>query len=264
VSEDRGTSGRMTVLAVLKDEPLTKVEVVALGDLRAVRKTYATPPSLRWRTFCTPSRAYREYRGLSAAFGRGVPCVEPLGWTETRRRLCARTSTVFTRLVEAAPSVKQLLRGDGVDARARTALAVALGRLLRQLHQAGVVSCRMMPRNVLVRSQEPWDLLLCDLPAAVPFRSAVRSPLLASIDLYDAMFSWSRTLEMSRVQRWRALLSYHDGATLPARRDWRRLVRRPAWKNRMLKAVLVCWDSYLGLWWQTLTRGGLPRPEGVP
>ena len=248
------------VVAVLKDEPLTRVEVIALPGGHAVRKTYRSHPLLRWRTFATPSRGCREFLGLSAAFGRGVPCVEPLSWDEVRRLGCALASVVVTRYLPAAPSLKTELAGGAVPAAARGALATALGDLLRRLHQAGVLSCRRTPRNVLVRGRAPWDLVLCDLPAAVAFAASIHGQPVARIDLYDALFSWSRRLELSRAQRWRALCAYHAGDRVAARRSWQRLVRRPRWWNQLRKAALVSWDSYLRQWLLALRRGGLPRP----
>jgi hypothetical protein len=207
-----------------------------------VLKVYRTPPWLRWRTLLTAARAAREWSNLVRVRGAGVPCVEPLGWDERRVLGCVRESGLLTRFVPDAPSLKDWLSG-GARPRERSAMCEELGRLVRRLHDAGVLGCRMSPRNFLVVGGR--ELMLLDLPAAVPFRRGIAHTARASIDLWDAALSPGRRRQLSAPDRLRILVGYCGGDRRSAATTWRALAGRPRAWNRVQKALLVGVCSYV-------------------
>jgi tRNA A-37 threonylcarbamoyl transferase component Bud32 len=235
---------------VLKDEPMTRVEVHDEGaPITRVVKTYRCRPGLLWRTFLTPSRAAREFRNLSRICASGVPCVRPLKWHESRRYGCVPDSTLETEYVADAPSLKDVLatlpKGRPETRTTRRRLVRALGTLIGCLHDAGVLGCRITPRNVLVRgAPEAADLLFVDMPAAVVGTRSRRGRFSGVVDLYDAVFSPSRCAQFTRGERLALLLAYTKDRRV-ATTLWRRHRGRHSATNRFWKGLFVAFDSYV-------------------
>ncbi|MGB3968299.1 MAG: lipopolysaccharide kinase InaA family protein, partial [Planctomycetota bacterium] len=218
---------------VLKDEPATTVVVLGSGDGAIVRKTYRNR-GLRWlQSLWRRSRAQREHDHLAALRAAGLPCLEPLAWSERRRWLAVDESTLQTRFVPASRSLKQVLAAlPPGQHRVRVELASAMGRLLGALHRAGFLWCTPVPRNVLVVGDPATaKLLVIDTPAAVAFRRSLHGKALARIDLYLTAFSASRRTDWSRSERLRLLLGYCEGGRVLARSLWRTLARRSRLRN---------------------------------
>jgi hypothetical protein len=232
---------------VLKDEWAATVEVVSVEGVGVVFKTYRNPRLLLWRTFLQRSRAEREFTNLHATFDAGVASVEPLGWNETRWFGCVEACWIATRFVPSARPVRDLLGPPAlVSPRERRELARRIGRLLRELHLAGVLWCTMTPRNLLL-SGDPYDgiLSICDMPKAVRFRRSLVATRRARIDLFDACFSRQRLRQLGHRDRHALLLEYAAGDRLLARRLWLGLRRRSRMRNRLERSVLVSIDSYV-------------------
>jgi tRNA A-37 threonylcarbamoyl transferase component Bud32 len=245
---------------ILKAELFTRVEVLGQDGTRVVRKTYRSRPFLLWRTFLLSSRAAREYRNLAAIHSAGVPCVRPLSWTETRVAGCVPECAVITEFVDDAPSLKDVMAGlddrNQNDARLRRRLCAWTGRLVRELHAAGFVSCRITPRNFLVQhdASGPRRLLLCDQPAAAWFRRSAIGRDVALIDLYDMAFSRSRIETFTGAERLRTVLGYTEGDRATARALWRRLARRPRWWNRALRGAVSFFGSRVRVRLRSMSR----------
>lgn len=232
---------------VLKDEPEALVELLGDDHEAVVRKTYRNSGLRLVQTLWRTSRAAREFANLAAAERRGLPCTPPRSCSEVRRFGLVFSSTLITGFVRNTTSLKaalvQLPRGDSSGT--RRALATALGRLLAQLHERGLLWCTPMPRNVLVAGPlAAASLVLCDLPAVVAFRGAVPSRH-ALLDLYDASASPSRRAEWTATERFRILLGYHDGDRVKARASWRVLARRSRSSNRWRKNLSMALRTYI-------------------
>jgi tRNA A-37 threonylcarbamoyl transferase component Bud32 len=230
---------------VLKDEPAALVELLGSGRDAVVRKTYRNFGLRLLQTFLRRTRAEREHHNLVLATLRGLPCTPPVACSAERRLGLVRSSTLVTGYLPASVTFKQALAAARGSPPQRRQLLSALGVLLRRVHDAGVLWCTAMPRNVLVQSAEgDPHLLLCDLPAAIDFgRPLPRSA--ANIDLYDACGSHSRRLEMSRPERFRCLLAYVHGDRAEAGRRWRDLARRTALGHRIRKNLVMALRTYI-------------------
>jgi tRNA A-37 threonylcarbamoyl transferase component Bud32/SAM-dependent methyltransferase len=232
---------------VLKDEPAARVEILGLGERAVVRKTYRNVGLRLLQTFLRRSRAAREFDNLRAVAGAGVACTPPILFVERRRCGFVSSSTLVSGLVRDAVSLKATLAAMPASATdsPRAALCAALGRLLAQLHAAGVLWCTPMPRNVLVAgSPSAARLVLCDAPAAVRFRGPVPAAA-ALLDLYDAVASPSRRRELSRTERWRCLCAYSGWDRDAAGALWRRLRRRSRTGHRLRKNLLMAVRTYI-------------------
>lgn len=230
---------------VLKDEPSARVEVLGTGDDRVVRKTYRNRGLRLLQTWLRTSRAGREFANLRAVERRGIPCTPVLACSSERRLGLVLASTIVTRYLPESRTLKSLLADANTGPTARRTLARALGELLRSLHDAGLLWCTAMPRNVLVLGPaEHGRLAVCDVPAVVVCRAEVR-PGLALVDLFDAFASPSRRIEWNATERLRALLAYHRDDRSAARATWRRLARRGPAGQRLRKNLSMALRTYI-------------------
>ena len=255
---------------VIKDEPFTRVEVLDSGKEALVRKRYFTRPKYWWRTLLLPSRARREFRNLSILRERGVPCVEVVSWSEERGFLSqVRSSSLTTRLLEGCRSLKAFFREESAEVeekrRARRAYQRAYGRALRRLHLAGVLHGAASTRNFLAIGY-PRDprVVICDVPYLAAFPHPILGRRAGNLDVYDSVFAPGRKRELSRGEKYRILIAYTEGDRALARRVWKRLSRRPRWRNKLEKALLVAWDSYVIMFFRLLAgRVQAPRERGL-
>lgn len=224
---------------VLKEDLTSRVERVLTAAGSVIRKSYAPRPLFLWRTFLAPSKAEREFANLAALRAAGVPVSAPLAFTAARVAGFVPSCSLWIEDLGEVANLKQAFAA-AVDV---DRLARSYGRLMRVLHDAGFVSLTAYPRNVLVVS--PERLVFCDQPYLVRRKAGVGLAG-AAVDLYDALFTVSRTRALRRPQRLRALIAYCDDRPA-ARRLWRRLARRPMWWQRFLKGCIKL-GSYAGIW----------------
>jgi tRNA A-37 threonylcarbamoyl transferase component Bud32 len=102
-----------------------------------------------WLRQCIrPSKARMEYDRAMALAERGIDTIEPLAWG-VEERTFAGESYLITREIVGAISLSHYL--EQIDRpRERRAAAIALGRFLAQLHNAGVVHPDLHAGNILV------------------------------------------------------------------------------------------------------------------
>jgi tRNA A-37 threonylcarbamoyl transferase component Bud32 len=121
------------------------------------------------RGWFRPSKARREFQHALALAERGLPTPDVLALGETEQGC----SYLATRTVPAALSLGTFLEGTfrawpaARQTRLRQRLAVVLGQLLGQLHNAGVSHQDLHPNNFLLRlnAEEEPELFLIDLHA---------------------------------------------------------------------------------------------------
>lgn len=233
---------------VLKDEPEAIVERIGSGVDAVVQKTYRNRGLRRLQSLCRQSRAQREHDRLRRIAAAGVPCLEPLGWSEHRRFCCVVSSSLVTRWLPDAVPLKQVLRSVRPDSRSavRRALARAMGALVASMHRAGLLWNTPMPRNALVVGDPAAaKLVVADPPACLVLGRDLRGGRLALIDLYLGAFSPGRRTDWSRPERLRWLLGYSGGDRATARALWRRLVRRRPLQNVVERALATALFTYI-------------------
>lgn len=233
---------------VLKDEPGTLLELLGEGADAVVRKTYRNRGLRLLQAFLRRSRARREHDNLRRVHLAGLPCTEPVHWSERRVLGCARESVLVTRFVPDCRPMKMVLRElpPATAWRARRRLIGEMGRLLAELHRKGLLWGTPMPRNFLLQGDPPTGrLLLCDMPAAIWYGRDLHSAHAALLDLYEATFSPSRRRDFSRPERLRYLLAYCGDDRATARQLWRALAGRPRWAHRVRKAAAMLLRTYL-------------------
>jgi hypothetical protein len=233
---------------VLKDEPAATVVVLGTGADAVVQKTYHNRGLRWWQSVGRRSRARREHDNLAAIHAAGVPCLEPLRWSEERHLGGVDASTLVTRFLAGSRPLKQVLADLPVaqHGRVRARLAAAMGALLAELHRAGFLWSTPMPRNVLVAGDPAAArLVVCDTPACVTFRRSLLGSRLAHVDLFLAAFSASRRRDWSAIERWRVLLGYTAGDRERARTLWRELVRRGPRRNELERALAMATFTYI-------------------
>jgi tRNA A-37 threonylcarbamoyl transferase component Bud32 len=251
----RAAETRTTAEFVLKDEPAATVVVRGTGPDAVVEKTYRNR-GLRWlQSLWRKSRARREHDHLTAIAAAGIPCLQPMRWSERRRWQGVDESLLVTRFLPDATSLKEALQVTPRTDRARARLASAMGELLARLHRAGFLWCTPMPRNVLVAGDRTQArLVVCDTPACVPFRGSIHGSRRARIDLFLAAFSPSRRRDWSASERLRMLCGYVGGERTRARTLWRALARRRPLQNVVERALAMATFTYILAWIR-------PRPQ---
>jgi tRNA A-37 threonylcarbamoyl transferase component Bud32 len=159
---------------IVKHGPHRTVYHVVLPELDFFLKHNRLADGRAWlRELVRPSKARGEYEHALAAAARGVPTFEPLAVGETCRGAGPRSSFLLTRTLPEARPLNSFLEAtlpqwpDPRRARMRQRLAVALGRLLARLHDAGVTHLDLHPGNLLIRldGDDRPELFLIDLHA---------------------------------------------------------------------------------------------------
>ncbi|MFO0957665.1 MAG: lipopolysaccharide kinase InaA family protein [Isosphaeraceae bacterium] len=171
----------------------------------------------------------------------GIPTIRPLAIGERRRWGFLLENYLITLGLDGSRSLQEVYEQDLPDreepsrGRLRRALAIELGKLTAQLHEAGFVHLDLHPGNFLVRfaADDRPRLYLIDLDA-VRYRPGLGwSESMDNLALLDHYFGF----RASRTDRYRAFLAY-----LRARSDphpWPRLLiaridrKTRAWADRL-------------------------------
>jgi tRNA A-37 threonylcarbamoyl transferase component Bud32 len=223
----------------------------------------------RLRELVRPSKARSEYEHARAVAARHVPTFEPLalgepctGTLTCPTRWAGRDSFLITRTLRETQSLHSFLETTLPQwpmrrrTRLRQRLAVALGRLLARMHNAGIAHHDLHPGNLLLRldAEDQPELFLIDLHAVrigAPLSWRARR---ANLILLNHWFSL-RSERTDRLRFWRAYEAatrwiascetIHRIADLERRtlasnvRIWRKLDRRCLGNNRRFRRVRV-------------------------
>jgi serine/threonine protein kinase len=202
------------------------------------------------RELVRPSKARSEYEHARAVAARQVPTFEPLALGEPCRGSTARDSFLITRTLPETRPLHSFLETTLPQwpaqrrTRLRQRLAVALGRLLARMHEAGIAHHDLHPGNLLLRldGDDQVELFLIDLHAVRAGASLSWRARRANLILLNRWFSL-RSERTDRLRFWRAYESAagtHPGAgddlergTLASNlRMWRKMDRRCLGGNR--------------------------------
>ncbi|HTU90474.1 MAG TPA: lipopolysaccharide kinase InaA family protein [Gemmataceae bacterium] len=166
------------------------------------------------RELVRPSKARIEYEHARVVAARQVPTFEPLAFGEPCRSLAARDSFLITRALPETRPLHSFLETTLPQwpllrqTRLRQRLAVALGRLLARMHDAGIAHHDLHPGNLLLRldAEDRPELFLIDLHAV-----RIGSPLSwharrANLILLNRWFSL-RSERTDRLRFWRVYQS---------------------------------------------------------
>ena len=253
-----GTSGirlgewlRTGKATVVKKGPHRVVYRVALEGMTFYVKHNLTPDRVTWlRQLVRSSKARREYESALEVAARGIPTAAPLGWGRQRGFFSNGESMLITRSLDDTQPlnvfVHQVLPTlpPARQACLRQRLAVALGRFLARMHEAGIRHNDLHAGNLLIRL-EPGDvpsLFLIDL-------NDVRfGPPLGWRQSFDNLVILNRwfIMQAARSDRMRFLLGYLQARPLPLglSRDMRDPLVR-GWTRGLESAT---WKSLQRLW----------------
>jgi tRNA A-37 threonylcarbamoyl transferase component Bud32 len=166
------------------------------------------------RQLVRPSKARSEYEHALEVAARQIPTMEPLALGETCRGAGPRCSFLITRALPETRPLNSFLESTLPQwpaprrARMRQRLAVALGQLLAQIHDAGITHHDLHPGNLLLRldSEDRPELFLIDLHAiglGAPLSWRARRANLIVLNRWFA-------LRAERTDRLRCWLAYCD------------------------------------------------------
>jgi hypothetical protein len=176
----------------LKDEAETRIWSVPGGEDDAgthpplFLKEYRILPHRRWMASWVRSRSGREWRGLEAMRQAGLPVAPPCFFAELRRGPWLHSSLLATAsLGEVLPLPQFLTQANEPSGQEH---CQALGRLVRQLHDAGFGHFRLQAKNIMVRieGQTPESrLALIDAPYSCQWTSGALPERIRRLDLVD-------------------------------------------------------------------------------
>jgi tRNA A-37 threonylcarbamoyl transferase component Bud32 len=204
---------------VIKQAPhCTVYRVVMPGLDFHVKHYHPADARSRARSLLRASKAKSEAERTREAAARGVPTLEPLAVGES-----SEGSYLLTRTVPDAQTLTAFLEEElprftaQRQARIRQRLAVALGRFLARMHDAGVVHDDLHPGNLLVRvgADEEAELTLIDL-YAVRMGAPLDGP--RSRDNLVVLNRWF-ILRSARSDRLRCWLAYQKARGLTSSRQ---------------------------------------------
>jgi tRNA A-37 threonylcarbamoyl transferase component Bud32 len=186
---------------LIKAEPETLIWDEPLpGGGRAVVKLYRNRGAFDpVRRLFVPYRVEREFRLLETLFVCGVPCPEPLRWSQGDNARHARHELLATREIPRAVPLKSRLRG----ARPAPDLAPLFG-LARKMHDCGVSHGAFYPANILV-SPGPGgreELHIVDLAHGCGFSRGIVGTRPADFDLLDMLRAIERVAPIDDCKYW--------------------------------------------------------------
>ncbi len=162
------------------------------------------------RELVRPSKARIEYEHAREVAARQVPTFEPLALGEPSRASSERDSFLITRALPETRPLHSFLETTlpqwpmQRQTRLRQRLAVALGRLLAHMHDAGIAHHDLHPGNLLLHldAEDQPELFLIDLHAV-----RIGAPLAwharrANLILLNRWFSL-RSQRTDRLRFWR-------------------------------------------------------------
>ena len=168
---------------------------VELPDLIFYLKHNLMPDMRSWlRQLIRPSKARVEFDRALAVAKRGLPTITPLALGEKCSLLGSGESFIITHSLEGTQSLHSFLMSNHdlsarQKARIRQTLAQKLGRVMGQIHEAGILHADLHSGNILLRDchAESFSLFLIDF-------NAVR---------LGAPLGWSKSLEnLAMLNRW--------------------------------------------------------------
>jgi tRNA A-37 threonylcarbamoyl transferase component Bud32 len=165
----------------------------------------------RLRELVRPSKARIEYEHARAVAARQVPTFEPLALGEPCRTTGPRDSFLITRALPETRALHSFLETTlpqwpmPRQTRLRQRLAVALGRLLARMHDAGIAHHDLHPGNLLLRldAEDRLELFLIDLHAvrlSAPLSWRARRANLILLNRWFVL----RSQRTDRLRFWRA------------------------------------------------------------
>ncbi len=196
----------------VKDGPHRMVYHVVLPGLNFYLKhNRQTDRLARLRDLVRPSKARGEYEHALTIAARGVPTVEPLAIGEPCDGGGPRHSFLITRTLPETRPLSCFLESTLPQwpaqrrARLRQRLAVTLGHLLAQMHDAGITHHDLHPGNLLLRldAEDRPELFLIDLHAVrlgVPLSWRARRKNLIILNRWFML----RSERTDRLRAWRA------------------------------------------------------------
>lgn len=244
---------------IVKHGPHRTVYRIALPGLSVYLKHYRLPDFRAWlRQLVRPAKARMEYDRALAVAQRAVPTIEPLGLGIAWGGAGPGESYLITRSLEDAAPLNGFVERtlatfpEPRQTAIRQRLAVALGRLVARLHDAGIVHHDLHAANILVRL-EPNDrplLYLVDLHA-VQLRAPLAWPQSqANLILLNRWFIL-RASRTDRLRFWHAYCRCREtfSAGSLGRQQLRLdLVDHPETRNRGRELEAQTWQSNLRFW----------------
>jgi hypothetical protein len=206
----------------------------------------------------TRFRVEREYLRLAHLVLWAVPCTEPIEWTHGHSPEHGHYEMLVMEEVPSAVPLSEyvLERGAEVDLR-------PLYRMVRRMHESGLLNQTLYPSNVLVKRDAPADeaYVVADVPRSWVFPRSVAGSSLACYDLLDLTAGLQ---EHGVTPRWSALEAY--GLDERSRRWWARHGERPSrTKARRFLRDVAARLRWVGAWCMLWKGRARPpsRPDGV-
>jgi tRNA A-37 threonylcarbamoyl transferase component Bud32 len=216
---------------------------VDLPELSFFLKHHRFADTRAWlRQWVRPSKARLEQQHSEAVARCGIATITTLAVGEQIRRFGPGESYLITRSLGAVQPVGSYLDRISTTgtasrrARLRQRLAVALGTLLAQMHDAGLRHQDLHAGNLLVQLEDDGPrLFLIDLHAVTVGRPLGWSASLANLVLLNRWFTM-RASRSDRLRFWRSYCQARRHVAAPDRFHVARLARaleRQTWQSNL-------------------------------
>ena len=169
-----------------------QVKFAAYDNKEFVIKRYSPLDKKSWfrrldlalKNLVTPD-AKRSYQGCVLVYESGVPTMKPVAWAHRGVGLNCESYFVY-EAIEAQAGVHDLLGQENLSPDLKRELIVKMGKISRQLHDAGLRHTDIVPHNFLAqkRSDGGFELYLIDTDKVSKVKGLTRLPRL------KAFFDW--------------------------------------------------------------------------
>lgn len=202
-------------------------------------KRVVLPPWRRPFNLLARSRSRREACGLLMLCQRGLPAPRVCACIEWRRHGLLYESALVTYDIGDALTFEEFLRGEKSAERHAVACA-AVGRLVGQVHRAGIGHFRLFAKNILVHREDPRRVWLLD----APYVCAWDSPTPPAICRYDLAALCSRVGGLDLVDAGMVLQEYFLATGWHW--DGRRIAGAPRWRLKLRRISLYLASIWSG------------------
>ncbi len=125
-------------------------------------------PGVKAKHLVIPSKAYSEWKGLNNFINKGLPCPEPLAFSEKKSFGLLDDSCLLIEAIPSAVPFNEYIENNILKPDIKKALIISIARLIKDLHINNIFYRDLHGGNILIREKQGalFELFFIDLHKA--------------------------------------------------------------------------------------------------